>query len=572
MSKEQVPAMDHALNLCALSEPDKVGQHLKAGVLPLVRTGVRLLAVAPDVHSKDLAGSSATSGRDTSIITASRVQMARLVEAQARDALAEDAGHGLFKRDRLNSALHGILPVQYGVVLLIAACLIIASLVAPLATLLSVTSLLIVVLTALVIFRFVCMAAGLSRDALRIDRSAIDALNDDELPSYTVVVPMLREGEATLRGLMSSLARIDYPTDRLQILLVLEDTDRETRTIIESMVLPSWFDVLTIPDTAPHTKGKACNYALYFATGEHFTIYDAEDHPDPMQLKKAVTAFRTSPPDVACVQSHLNFYNVKENWLTRLFTLDYTVWYDFMLPGFQRLGVPICLGGTSNHFKTDVVRELDGWDAYNVTEDADLGLRIAKKGLRTIMLDSTTFEEANTRIDNWIRQRSRWMKGYMLTYMVHMRRPLSLYRATSFWGFAGIQLFVAGNFVGNLINPPLWGISMLWASNELWYWTDAALFPDSFWYPAMFCFIVGNSAAIGFTLLAAYRRRLYHLIPYALTLPAYWVLAAIATYKALVQVFTRPFYWEKTEHGLTTHNVTISPRCGESTPVPEDSH
>jgi cellulose synthase/poly-beta-1,6-N-acetylglucosamine synthase-like glycosyltransferase len=231
--------------------------------------------------------------------------------------------------------------------------------------------------------------------------------------------------------------------------------------------------------------------------------------------------------------------------------LDYTVWYDFMLPGLEQLGVPICLGGTSNHFITRTVRELDGWDAYNVTEDADMGLRFAKKGFRTIMLDSTTLEEANTRIGNWIRQRSRWMKGYMLTYLVHMRQPLALLRKIGLWRFTGVQLFVAGNFMGNLINPPLWGVTLLWGSNEIWRWTDQSLFPESFWYPAMFTFLAGNAAAIGFTMLAAWRRGLYDLMPYALTLPLYWVLAAIATYKALGQVFTRPFYWEKTEHGLT---------------------
>jgi cellulose synthase/poly-beta-1,6-N-acetylglucosamine synthase-like glycosyltransferase len=222
-----------------------------------------------------------------------------------------------------------------------------------------------------------------------------------------------------------------------------------------------------------------------------------------------------------------------------------------MLPGLERLGVPICLGGTSNHFLTQVVRDLDGWDAYNVTEDADMGLRLAKKGMRTIMLDSTTLEEANTRIGNWVRQRSRWMKGYMMTYLVHMRAPIAFLIALGPWRFAGVQLFVAGNFVGNLINPPLWGITLLWASNELWEWSAAPLFHESFWYPAMFTLVVGNLSALGFTVLAAYRRRMYDLIPYVLTLPAYWALAAIASYKALYQLFTRPFYWEKTEHGLT---------------------
>jgi cellulose synthase/poly-beta-1,6-N-acetylglucosamine synthase-like glycosyltransferase len=447
--------------------------------------------------------------------------------------------------------LHGILPSQYAAAGLLGLALVAGAILAPMSTLMVVTGAMIAVLLCLVIFRLACMCAGMSREKLEIDDATLAALRDEDLPSYTVMVPMLHERESTLRGLVRTLNRLDYPTDRLQIQLILEETDVETRAVIEDMLLPEHFDIVLIPEATPKTKGKACNYALYFARGERFTIYDAEDHPDPLQLKKAVAAFAASPEDVVCAQSCLNFYNVRENWLTRMFTLDYTVWYDLMLPGLERLGVPICLGGTSNHFLTQVVRDLDGWDAYNVTEDADMGLRLAKKGMRTIMLDSTTLEEANTRIGNWVRQRSRWMKGYMMTYLVHMRAPIAFLIALGPWRFAGVQLFVAGNFVGNLINPPLWGITLLWASNELWEWSAAPLFHESFWYPAMFTLVVGNLSALGFTVLAAYRRRMYDLIPYVLTLPAYWALAAIASYKALYQLFTRPFYWEKTEHGLT---------------------
>ena len=192
-----------------------------------------------------------------------------------------------------------------------------------------------------------------------------------------------------------------------------------------------------------------------------------------------------------------------------------------------------------------------------------MGLRFAKRGYRTIMLESQTLEEANTQVGNWIRQRSRWMKGYMLTYLVHMRRPLTFLRQIGPWRFLGVQLFVGGNFVGNLINLPLWILTLLWASNELGSWTSLDLFPDEFWYPAMFALVVGNGAALGFTWLAARRRGLPDLQKYVLTLPLYWLFAAIASYKALYQLFTRPFYWEKTEHGLT--QLAPPMRCEEVT-------
>jgi len=547
-----------------LERPELVGGFLKAGVLPIARDGQSALAAAPDPDAEGAEIISRATDRGIPVIKSSRKEMASFVHEKAQAFLGNDAGRGLYERDRINSALMGILPVQYAISGIIAATLVISTILAPVATLNVVTSIFIIILVLLVIFRFACMAAGGARDKLGIDASALAALRDEELPSYSVMVPMLRERESTLRGLVGALSGLDYPTDRLQIQLVLEETDLETRAIVEGIPLPDWFDIVLIPDMEPHTKGKACNYALYFASGEFFTIYDAEDHPDPMQLKKAVIAFRLSGPEVVCAQSHLNFYNVRENWLTRMFTLDYTVWYDFMLPGLEKLDVPICLGGTSNHFKTSVVRELDGWDAFNVTEDADLGLRFAKKGYRTIMLDSTTLEEANMRVGSWIRQRSRWMKGYMLTYLVHMRQPLAFLRTIGLWRFLGVQLFVGGNFMGNLINPPLWGVTLLWGSNEIWPWTESPLFPDSFWHPAMFAFVVGNSAAIGFTMLAAWRRGLYDLIPLALTLPIYWVMAAIASYKALVELFTRPFYWEKTEHGMTQ---VVTPHHPEAIPA-----
>src|SRR6185312_3160425 len=216
--------------------------------------------------------------------------------------------------------------------------------------------------------------------------------------------------------------------------LVLEADDAETIAAAEA-VREAGFELVLVPEGVPRTKPKAANFALQFARGEYLVIYDAEDRPEPDQLLKAVAAFRAGPRTLACVQARLNFYNADHNWLTRMFALDYALWFDMLLPGLDRIGMPMPLGGTSNHFRTAILRDIGGWDAFNVTEDADIGIRLAQLGYRVSMLDSTTFEEAPLRFGVWLRQRSRWLKGYMQTWLVHMRDPVSLMRRTGISGF-----------------------------------------------------------------------------------------------------------------------------------------
>ena len=218
-----------------------------------------------------------------------------------------------------------------------------------------------------------------------------------------------------------------------------------------------------MPPSQPQTKPKACNFALRFARGEYLVIYDAEDRPEPDQLRKVVATFRRSPPNTACLQCRLNYYNASENWLTRMFTLDYALWFDQVLPGLERLNMPIPLGGTSNHFRIDVLRELHAWDPFNVTEDADLGIRIGQKGYRVGVVDSTTFEEASCHAGNWIRQRSRWIKGYMQTLLVHTRRPLHLIRSAGPLGFLGFVFFIGGTVLSGLLNPIFWVLYLVLA-------------------------------------------------------------------------------------------------------------
>jgi len=265
----------------------------------------------------------------------------------------------------------------------------------------------------------------------------VAALDERSLPIYSILLPMYHEA-ATLPNIAKSLREIDYPLSKLDIKLILEQDDDETIEKAKELGLEGIFEILRVPDSLPKTKPKACNYAMRFCRGELATIYDGEDAPEPDQLKKAVIAFRKGSKNTAVIQARLNYFNVAENWLTRMFTMEYSLWFDFYLPALDALKIPIPLGGTSNHFKMDVLREMDGWDPYNVTEDCDLGVRLTQAGYRVGVLNSTTFEEANNSIPNWIRQRSRWLKGYMQSYLVHMRRPIKFYRklgGVGFWGF-----------------------------------------------------------------------------------------------------------------------------------------
>jgi cellulose synthase/poly-beta-1,6-N-acetylglucosamine synthase-like glycosyltransferase len=324
------------------------------------------------------------------------------------------------------------------------------------------------------------------------------------------------------------------------------------------------FEVIRVPPSHPQTKPKACNFALQFARGEFLVVYDAEDRPEPDQLRKVVATFRQSSPNTACLQCRLSYFNFDENWLTNMFTLDYALWFDQMLPGLERLNVPIPLGGTSNHFKIEVLRELHAWDPFNVTEDADLGVRLTQKGYRVGVVDSTTFEEASCHVGNWIRQRSRWMKGYMQTFLVHTRRPLHLLRTVGPLGFLGFVFFIGGTVLSGLLNPVFWLIYIAWliaATSGL-----DALFPEPLLFLSLFNLLAGNGALIFLNMLAPIRRGWLDLIPYSLTAFGYWVLISIAAYKGLWQLVRNPFYWEKTQHGVSRHVLDELARAQETSP------
>ncbi len=400
------------------------------------------------------------------------------------------------------------------------------------------------------VFKGILVAAGGGRSVKNDHAIEIMArqLRDEELPVFTVLVPMFREAEM-LPTLAQALRQLDYPLGKLDIKIVLEDGDRETIEVARTLGLEGVFEVIRVPPSLPQTKPKACNFALRFARGEYLVIYDAEDRPEPDQLRKVVATFMQSPPEVACLQCCLNYYNASENWLARMFTLDYSLWFDQMLPGLERLRIPIPLGGTSNHFKIKVLRELHAWDPFNVTEDADLGLRLTQKGYRVGVVDSTTFEEASCHAGNWVRQRSRWIKGYMQTFLVHTRRPLHLLRTAGPLGFLGFVFFIGGTVLAALLNPIFWILYFFWLA-ALATGFDI-VFPELLLFLSLLNLLAGNGAFIYLSMLAPIRRGWLNLIPYGLTVLGYWVLMSVAAYRALWQLIYDPFYWEKTQHGVS---------------------
>jgi cellulose synthase/poly-beta-1,6-N-acetylglucosamine synthase-like glycosyltransferase len=368
------------------------------------------------------------------------------------------------------------------------------------------------------------------------------------LPRYTVMVPMYREAHV-LPALVRSIGGLDYPADKIEIFLVCEADDPETLAAAETA---AWSDprfrAIAVPACLPRTKPKALNYALCFARGELLVIYDAEDRPDRDQLLKAARTFADGPPELACVQARLNWYNKDHNWLTRAFALEYALWFDYMLPGLQRMGAPLPLGGTSNHFKTEALIRAGAWDPFNVTEDADLGLRFMRQGGAVATLDSTTLEEATCTTSAWVRQRSRWIKGYMQTWLVQMRDPARLWRAAGPKGFVGFQLFIGGVPATALANPILWLLTLI--SLAFWAMGRESPIPGFGEAWAVCSLLIGNLGLVYLNMLCALRRRWLDLVPVALLTPIYWVLISIAGYKALVQLIVNPFYWEKTEHGV----------------------
>lgn len=470
-----------------------------------------------------------------------------------RSEFATQAADGLYRLDPVLSAREVLSTSQkvMGIVLLliVVACAVLW----PLTTLLVLIGIASVIFLASTLFKFFIALRGSRYDLVaRVRPDEIAALRDDELPMYTVLVPVFREARIVGR-LVENLGRLDYPTEKLEVIILVEEEDTETRDAIAVSDPPDHFLVVTVPKGSPQTKPRACNVGLEVARGEFLVIYDAEDAPEPDQLKKTVIAFSRAHESVVVMQAALNYFNARENVLTRMFALEYSYWFDYMLTGLDVRDLPIPLGGTSNHFRTSALRELGGWDPYNVTEDADLGIRASALGYRVGVVDSTTMEEATSRLGIFIGQRSRWIKGYMQTALVHARRPLSLIRRIGLRRFASFTLLIAGTpltFLGVIPFTALTIVSFLapWAS-------VTPAFPPAILWICLMNFLVGNALMVYLNMMGPYKRGAFWLVGWAVLNPIYWLLHSLASYKALWQLITRPHYWQKTEHGMSHFTV-----------------
>jgi cellulose synthase/poly-beta-1,6-N-acetylglucosamine synthase-like glycosyltransferase len=384
------------------------------------------------------------------------------------------------------------------------------------------------------------------------------------LPVVSLLVPLYKEREIA-NHLLRRLSAIDYPAPLLDVILLLEADDHLTHETLAAANLPRWMRAITVPGGTIKTKPRALNYGLNFARGRIVGIYDAEDAPAPDQIRKIVARFAARGPEVACLQGILDYYNSRANWLARCFTLEYAAWFRVVLPGMARLGLTIPLGGTTVFFRRSVLDQIGGWDAHNVTEDADLGLRLARFGYRTELVDTVTGEEANCRAWPWVRQRSRWLKGYAVTYGVHMRNPLRLLRDLGPWRFFGVQILFFGTLSQFALAPALWSfwLILLGLPHPL-----AGLLPPAAFISLSTLFVMSEMTNLVVAVLAARRAGKGWLAPWAITLQAYFPLATLAAYKGLLEILWRPFFWDKTAHG---HSIT-APEAGLRHSVPLTPH
>lgn len=379
---------------------------------------------------------------------------------------------------------------------------------------------------------------------------------DAELPVYSVLIP-LRDEAQMVPLLGQAMRALDYPAAKLDIKFVVEAHSPATAEAVRGLLDLPAFELVLVPDAPPHTKPKALDYALPLVRGEYVVIYDAEDIPAPDQLRRAAAAF-AADPGIDCLQAELIVDNAAENWLTALFAGEYAGQFGLMLPFLARLRLPMPLGGTSNHFRARSLRELGGWDAFNVTEDADLGTRLSRLRYRSATLASQTREEAPISLSAWMAQRTRWMKGWMQTFIVHNRSPRRFLEDIGWRGFLAFEIYIGSMIISALLH------SVFVASFVATLLLSLRTEPFDAWDGvSLAMLLVGYGGAGALVVAGLLRLGQPGLLPYQLALPLYWMLHSVATVRALHELVARPYFWAKTEHGRTRMR-----RSPEAAPLP----
>lgn len=404
-------------------------------------------------------------------------------------------------------------------------------------------------------------------------------LPDHVLPIYSVLVPLYRES-AVVPQLIASLCALDYPRDKMDIQILVEEMDDETRAALLKAALPAFIRITVTPAGQPQTKPRALNVGLALAAGSLCTVYDAEDRPEPDQLRKAAALFAVLPRDYACLQAKLAVDHARETWVTKLFALEYAALFDVIIPGLAAQQLPFGLGGTSNHFRVAHLREAGGWDAWNVTEDADVGMRLFRKGLRSGALDSTTFEEAPVSFRMWFNQRTRWMKGWLQTSLVHIRAPAALTFMQLPFAWTATLALTFGTVISALLGPLL----MALIGYEIlsgWLHSIHGVPQLMIWTFAITLSLVGIAAMFILGWVGAKRRNLMSIAHWVALFPFYYLMITVAAWRAVKDFVLQPYHWRKTEHGLARLRGPVqaaAPAQVKGTwpkprwPIPEKAH
>lgn len=485
-------------------------------------------------------------GRNLAITTPGAIRKAVWAEGAGRRG--QETTNGLFERQPAFSARTVLSGKQGFFAGALVAGTIAAFLIIPVVTLLSLHIILSLTYLASLLLRLTALALKmhLPSPATRFNLKA------GPLPRYTVMVALYREAPV-VGQLIACLERLDWPHTLIDIKLVCEDDDAETIAALTALELGPQFEIVTVPPIGPRTKPKALTYALSSARGEFLAIYDAEDRPHPLQLREAHATFVNGPPNLACLQAPLIIANARKSPLSALFSLEYSALFRGLLPMLARRRMPLPLGGTSNHFKTEILKKVGGWDPYNVTEDADMGLRLYRLGYRSDVLTCQTLEDAPVQVSVWMAQRARWYKGWLQTWLVLMRDPARLMREMGLPAFVTFQLMVGGMLISALLHPLIFVFLWLGASAML----DApkndlplgvvSLFVMDF-VNILGSYLIFLGLGVGSMIDHEKRQIGWRWV----MVPFYWLMISAAAWRAVIELKTNPFHWNKTPHAPTS--------------------
>lgn len=535
----------------SLFSPRDLPHYVAHRYVPFARTKQTLLIATPEPseHLRDIVAN--YHGTQVRLITTSPRDLTSYFASLGATASSRHARLSLRRRHRHLVADRTIVPHQLYSLLAIGGAAVTALIAAPLTSWY-------VLLIGCNMFYFTTLATKYllyvqGHEALREQRisapmrhHAVRALRDADLPIYTLLIPLYRESAAVIKRLITNLNALEYPKEKLDIKLICEADDYPTIAALRGLQPPETMEIIRVAPSHPRTKPKACNVALQQIRGEYLAIFDAEDAPHPGQLKRAVAMFQMAGQNLACLQASLNYYNRDENLLTQLFSIEYSALFRIQLPALERLKLPIPLGGTSNHLRVAALQAAGGWDAFNVTEDADLGIRLAYLGYETRMLPSLTLEESPITLRAWMLQRTRWIKGYIQTWLVYTRDTRELKRRLGSMGYYGFQFFVGAPALTFLLAPIFWVVFLLSVVGVI-----------NHHMPPIIGWLCVASMAAGtishwFFARAVLRIEGWHYMHRALlAYPLYWILHSFAAARAMHQLITAPHYWDKTKHGVS---------------------